>query len=147
MADDEASEKATEAIREGITDALCALATPKHGLSPELARKLVRAAGRIPHVEQVAFSCGVAPHTLLWWLRQGVQVGGKEPFVSFARRFFAAEARALSRTTKKIEEALDAGDAPTANARLAYAKWRWGEVGQGGTRPAEALHRILREGK
>jgi hypothetical protein len=134
-------------MQEGITDALCALATPKHGLSPELADKLVRAAGRIPHVEQVAFSCGVAPHTLLWWLKQGVQQGGHEPFVSFARRFFGAESKALEKHTRKIEKALDAGDAPVANARLAYAKWRWGEVGQGGTRPAEALHRILRETK
>ena len=145
MPDQDSSEKATEAIREGITDALCALATPKHGLSPELANKLVRAAGRIPHVEQVAFACGVAPHTLLWWLRQGVQVGGKEPFVTFARRFFAAEARALSRATKAIEEALDKGDAPVANARLAYAKWRFGEPGQNGSRPGEILNRLFRE--
>jgi hypothetical protein len=138
---------ADDALREGITDALCALATPKHGLSPELADRLVRAAGRIPHVEQVAFSCGVAPHTLLWWLKQGVQQGGHEPFVSFARRFFEAESKTMARQIKKLEAELDADKPTAANARLSYLKWRYGDVGQGGTRPAEALHRILRESK
>lgn len=131
-----------------ITTSLAAgaLATPEHGLTAELAARLVAAAERIPHVEQIAFSCSVAPHTLIWWLKQGLAKNAQEPFKGFTQRFFAAESRALDAQVVKLEAELDQDKPKAATARLAYLRWRFGEAGQGGTRPGDALHRLLREG-
>lgn len=137
-----ARQEKNDALEPIITQAL---AGPQHGLTPELADELCAAAEDLPDPLQAALACGVAPHTLLWWLRTGVAPNAPEPFLTFARRFFSADARALRKNTKAVEKALDEGEAAVAMARLAYTKWRHGD------KPAathgDLLHRALRESK
>jgi hypothetical protein len=115
-----------------------------HGLTPELADKLVAAVARVPHVEQAAFACGVSPRLLRLWLRTGVRQR-TEPFASFALRFFQAEALKLAADTEKIEKDLDEDRPKNALARLAYLKWRFGEHGTGGHTPNEILEKLYGE--
>lgn len=130
-----------------VQDAITrALADEQHGLTPELGERLIAAAKLLPHIEQIAFSCGVSPRLLVMWLRAGVRQR-VEPFATFALMFFEAESSGLSSAIEKIELALDAGEAKTATARLAFLKWRFGEHGQAGTTPTELMGKLLREQK
>lgn len=128
-----------------VSDAITrALADGEHGLTPELGERVIAAAKRLPHIEQIAFSCGISPRTLVMWLRAGTRQR-IEPFASFALAFFQAESEGLSAHIEKIECALDEDKPRTAAARLQYIKWRFGEHGAAGTTPTELMAKMLRE--
>lgn len=112
------------------------------GFTPEIADALVEAAQFYPHVEAIAYACGVTPSLLLWWLQKGID-GDGEAFVDFARRFFQAEAKAFRAQVEKLEAELEGN--PTT--RLAYIKYRFGDGESSGTRPSEALSRLIRKRK
>lgn len=133
----------TPAVQDAITRAL---ADEQHGLTPELGERLIAAAKRLPHIEQIAFSCGVSPRLLVMWLRAGVRQR-IEPFATFALMFFEAESSGLGQAIAAIEKDLNDEKPKNATARLAFLKWRFGEHGQAGTTPTELMGKLLREQK
>lgn len=79
---------------------------PQTKLTDSLQRRLIKAAGGPLHESQIALKCGVAPATLMHWLKRGLSREVDEPYTSFAMRFI----RAVIKTEEKAANRIRNGD-------------------------------------